>query len=113
MINKGFTYVEIMVAIAIFGAMSIFVIKLDSTASRNIRYYNEKVKMVQIAQSEVEKYKSNPVDTTGKTVDNYFVTIDSNSFPINSSIVKEVTVTVKKSASAASGEIIKCHILKN
>lgn len=110
--RKGFTYVEIMIASAIFLTMMVFIIKLDTTASRNIRAYNERVRMYQIAERELELYKSLQANSTGKTVEGYHVVITSTDF---SSLVKEVTVSVRKTPAAPESEavILKSHVLRS
>lgn len=119
MIKRGFTYIEIMVAVVIFITMMLFILKLDSAASRNIRVFNEKVRMTCIAQSEIEKLKSNPNKvTTSKTVDGYLINVDVsvfNSITNMNNVVRNVKVTVSKPTSETNFEnvVLECHILKN
>lgn len=119
MIKKGFTYIEIMVAIGIFILMMLFIMKLDSTASRNIRVFNEKVKMTYLAQSEIEKLKSNPnMVSTTKTIEDYTVKVEVSEFnkiTNMNNIVRNVRVTVSKPTTDTNFEnvVLECHLLKN
>jgi prepilin-type N-terminal cleavage/methylation domain-containing protein len=110
-LKKGFTYIEVMIAVAIFSIMMIFIIRLDTVTSRNVRNFNENMKMMNIAQSEIEVYKSKPEDSSGKIVEGYFVMVKSISLD---AYLSEVTVTVKKSAQAPDSEalVLKNHLLK-
>lgn len=113
MIKKGFTYVEVMVGVAVFMLMAVFIIRMAIVAQNNTEKNNEILKMAYIAQSQIERYKTNPVEFENKDVEGFYVTISSE--PLGgSSMVEQVTVAVRKASAIPSDEdvIIQCHVLK-
>jgi prepilin-type N-terminal cleavage/methylation domain-containing protein len=69
--KKGFTYIEVMIALAIFSLMLIFVMKLSSSTSRFVGYEKQKMQMMYAGQRAIEQYKTllfkNPDVTNGFT----------------------------------------------
>ena len=113
MTKKGLTYVEVMVGVAVFMLMAVFIIRMAIVAQNNTEKNNEILKMAYIAQSQIERYKTNPVEFENKDVEGFYVTITSEPFG-DSDVVEQVTVTVRKTFAMPSDEdvIVQCHVLK-
>jgi prepilin-type N-terminal cleavage/methylation domain-containing protein len=98
--KRGFTYIEVMIAFAIFAILMVFVMKLDSTANRLMRYQQEQLRMVYTAQMAMEKYKYNQITYEDNNFNGYYVKVEET--PINKTfnndiaVLTEIKITVKK-----------------
>lgn len=112
--KKGFTFVELMVAMAIFLMMVVFIVKLDSNTHKQLRKLDELTSKSNIAYSELERIKtSSAAIQSPKTVGDYRVTITK---AINSSMhtdVVEITINVEKISASVDNNpfTLKTHIL--
>ena len=117
--KKGFTYVEIMISLAIFALMITFVIKMDRSTGGTMRLQKQQLQMTYVAQRMVENYKATLTDFESDDVDGFYVRVQGNSSPIMKTIngvyipFNEVRVTVKKNKAAAedSALIIQSRII--
>jgi prepilin-type N-terminal cleavage/methylation domain-containing protein len=60
--KRGFTYLEVMIAIAVFSVLALLVVRLNITANRNMNAQIERQNMMMVAQKIMEKTKTT---TTG------------------------------------------------
>lgn len=110
--KRGFTYLEVMIALSILAILVIFVIKLDHTANDVMRDETRKMKMLNIAQTAVERYKADMIESTpyATSIDGFYVKIESKEITRTirgqSIQVNEVKVTVKKNQSDPDGEAV-------
>lgn len=89
--RRGFTYIEVMIAIAVFLIMAVCVMKLNIEANKNINKQIDKQDMMMEAQKQLEIFKTTKEDIK-KDVDNYHVIVQSSNDPN----LLTVTVTVRK-----------------
>ena len=103
--KRGFTYIEVIIAIAIFAMLLTFVIKLDNTSNMLMKNQREKLRMVYVAQLALEKFKSNLLSIGDNSIEGYYVLVEGSSVDKSNIIsqgssstvsVIEVKVTVKK-----------------
>jgi len=123
--KKGFTYIELMVAISIFAVLIIIVMKVNITSQSNLNKQKTSQKMMFVAQQQIELYKTDfldkgsyeegfEADTSG-----YFVVVKGDNTVTNNTVADNenlylVTVWVRKSLTDNSNEIkLQSHILKN
>ncbi|WP_416175897.1 type II secretion system protein [Clostridium sp.] len=74
--KTGFTYIEVMMATAIFAIFSVIVIKLNIAANSNINMQLKKQDMMMEAQKCVEEMKNDPEEYTSssyKKKDGYYI----------------------------------------
>lgn len=58
--SKGFTYIEVMMAVTIFLVLSALVVRLNITANKNMNMQIQKQNVMMEAQKCLEEYKNNP-----------------------------------------------------
>lgn len=125
--KKGFTYIEVMMAIAVFLIMAICVMKLNIEANKNIIRQVDKQDMMMEAQKQMEIFKTttknigkyiadNSQDNEYKLKDDYYYIIvqSSNDEQLNDSNLLKVTVRVRKNLKNDDNEVILIsHFYKN
>lgn len=114
--KRGFTFLEIMIAISLFLIMVVFIVKLDRTTSNEIRNIGEMTAKAGIAKGELEKFKAAPQQNVSMTVpgyEGYIVTVESSNMDNAYAAVTEVTITVKKDTAAVDENqyVLKAHVL--
>ena len=104
--KKGFTFIEIMIAISIFFMMVVFM-KIDSNTQKQINNIRKQDRKVNIAQGQLERLKSNPDNqlqklkseegySIEKIIDGYHVLITNTGNAEVYDPVVEVEVTVQQ-----------------
>lgn len=116
--NTGFTYIEIMMAVAIFLIFSAFILRLNITSNKNMNTQVQRQNMMMEAQKLLEQFKTTETDIGDNShyqqIDGYYVMVDSNNVQNNSSNFVEVTVRVRKNMDDANNEVVLVsHFLKN
>jgi prepilin-type N-terminal cleavage/methylation domain-containing protein len=113
--KKGFTYLEVMIAISIFAILILAIMKLNITSENNLNSQITNQKMMFLAQKQLEKYKTTqpagiiPVFTL---IDGYYVKLTSDNTPGGN--IYRVTVIVRKNPTNSTGELtLQCHVIKN
>jgi len=114
--KKGFSYIEVMIAISIFALLLIMVMKINSTSQSNLNKQINSQKMMFVAQEQMEKYKSSQLKVVETQdfilIDEYYVKLTIDNTPGGN--IYRVTVTVRSVPTDGSGEIIlQSHILKD
>ena len=113
--KKGFTYIEVMIAIAIFSILIVMIMKLNIASENNLNSQLTSQKMMFVAQKQLEIYKSTkPTVTTlpFTLVDGYYVQLVCDNKPGGN--VYRVTVSVRKDQTSSNGEVIlQSHVLEN
>lgn len=114
--KRGFTFIEVMIAISLFLIMVVFIVKLDRTTSNEIKNVSEMTEKAEIAQGELEKFKAAPQQNASMTVpgyNGYIVTVESSNAGSVYTAVTEVTITVKKDTAAVDENqyVLKAHVL--
>ena len=113
MIKKGFTYLEVMIAISIFAILFLTIIKLNALSENNLNAQLNSQKMMFVAQKRLEEYKTTQVaDPNFALLDGYYVQLISDNTP--GGALCRVTITVRRDSSSTNGEIaLQSHVLKN
>lgn len=123
--KKGFTYIEIMIAISIFLILSIFVVRLNITANKNINTQVDRQNMMMEAQKQLEKFKTttttigtyvddNYLNDSYQQMDGYYVVVQSKTVNEGSPTLLEVTVRVRKNVTDKNNEVVlTSHFLRN
>lgn len=62
--KKGFTYIEIAIAVSVFGLFMLFLAQMNHTSNSVLNLRRDRLRMNYIAQEELEKYKSNIYEST-------------------------------------------------
>ncbi|MBV4419776.1 type II secretion system GspH family protein [Clostridium tyrobutyricum] len=97
--KRGFTYIEIMVALGVFMVLSIFIIRLNITSNRNMNMQIERQNMIMEAQKCIEEIKSDPIkynNNNYKSKDGYYVSQFAKRTSTSKNIsIFEITVKVK------------------
>lgn len=117
--KKGFTYIEVMIATTIFLILSIFVVRLNIVANKNIRSQIDRQNMMMEAQKLLEKFKSTTT-TIGnysngdyEKIDNYYVVVQSKTVSEGPPKLLEVTIRVRKNITDKNNEVVlTSHFLK-
>lgn len=116
--KKGFTYIELMIAISIFTLLILIIMKLNSTSESNINKQINDQKMIFMAQHQMEKFKTTlasigtypndfKLDDSG-----YYIVVKGNNYVTNNSNVYLVTVWIRKSPLDNSNEIkLQSHVI--
>ena len=60
--NRGMTLLEVMMAVAVFGIILVFVTQMTNTSSRIAADNSDQVRMMELARAEAERIKANPSD---------------------------------------------------
>ena len=113
MVKKGFTYIEVMIAISIFAILVVVIMKLNITSESNLNDQITSQKMMFVAQKQMEKFKTTYGNIDDFTlIDGYYVKLESDSSPgVN---LYKVTVHVKKRYADTNDVItLQSHVLKN
>ncbi|MCJ7689220.1 MAG: prepilin-type N-terminal cleavage/methylation domain-containing protein [Clostridiaceae bacterium] len=112
--KKGFTYIELMIAITIFTILILTIMKLNSTSQSNINKQINSQKMMFVAQKQMEKFKSTqPVEITVPftVIDGYYVKLVSDNTPGGN--IFRVTISVRKDLTSGTDEItLQGHVIK-
>ncbi|HEY8892277.1 MAG TPA: type II secretion system protein [Clostridium sp.] len=118
--KKGFTYIEIMIAISIFTILIVMIMKLNITSEGNLNKQTSSQKMMFVAQQQIEKYKSTLSNIgsyeNGFTQDSsgYYIVVRGDNSVTDNTNVYLVTVWVRKSSTDNSNEIkLQSHVLKD
>lgn len=118
-IKKGFTYIELMVSIAIFLIIFAIIMKLNNKSYEIHNTSFSKTQLIYFAQLEIEQYKSSPIDfegyketSIGSNIYKYYVSITSTAIS-SSPNLKEVTVHIGESKYDSTFEKLQCHIITN
>ena len=123
--KKGLTFLELMIAIAIFAVLSILVIRINITANKNMSTQMEKQNMMMQAQMLLEKYKTTKENigsyagegnsgTSFIKIDNYYVVVQGTIKDVEGGGLYEVTVRVRRWPEDAENEVmLKSHVLAN
>ena len=108
--KKGFTYIEVMIAFAIFALIFTFVMKLNRSSNVVMRDERQRLKMIYVAQRSLENFKTVLLDSEDNNVEGFYVLVKKTDI---SSTLKEVTVTVKKNKndSLDKAVILKSRVL--
>jgi prepilin-type N-terminal cleavage/methylation domain-containing protein len=113
--KKGFTYIELMIAITIFTILILTIMKLNSTSQSNINKQISSQKMMFVAQKQMEVFKSTqPVEVTVPftLIDGYYVKLVSDNTPGGN--IYRVTISVRQDPNIGADEIIlQSHVLKD
>jgi len=123
--KRGFTYIEVMIALAVFALIFTYVMKLNSSSNAVMRDEKQRLQMVYIAQREIERYKSEIFNDTDYTIDGFYVSVDrtdissndnnnninknknkNKSNNSNNSYLIEVKITVKKNVNDSSDKAV-------
>ncbi|MCT8976314.1 type II secretion system GspH family protein [Clostridium sp. CX1] len=117
--KEGFTYIEIMIATTIFLILSIFIVRINITANKNIRLQIERQNMTMEAQKLLEKFKTATTDVGNynngdyEKVDNYYVVVQSKTVSEGPPKLLEVTIRVRKNIADKNNEVVlTSHFLK-
>lgn len=122
--KKGFTYIELSIALAIFALLLLMVVKLNRTSESNLNRQSDNQKMLFVAQQQIEKFKTT-LPNMGATanigtypndfqIDNsgYYIVVKGDNYVTSNSNVYLVTVWVRKSLTDSYGEIkLQSHVL--
>ncbi|MDP4089595.1 MAG: prepilin-type N-terminal cleavage/methylation domain-containing protein [Bacillota bacterium] len=123
--KKGLTFIELMIAIAIFGVLSVVVVRLNVTANKNMTLQMDKQNMMMVAQTQLEKFKTTKTNIGSYTsegapgnsfqnISGYYVVVQSNISDSQGGILYEVTVRVRRDPKDYENEVIlKGHVLAN
>jgi prepilin-type N-terminal cleavage/methylation domain-containing protein len=113
--KKGFTFLELMIAISIFLMMVVLIVKLDSNTHEQIRSITDITDKANIAFSELERIKSNPMTAinTTKVIDDYRVTITRTTNNTMYPDIVEITILVESGSAAVdiNPYKLKTHLL--
>lgn len=113
--KKGFTFIELMIAVSIFLMMAVFIVKLDSNTHKQIRSISEITEKANLAFSELERLKSDAGGTlvSPKTVGDYRITVTRGSNSTTHTDVSEVVILVEKLSSSTDNNpySLRAHIL--
>ena len=124
--KKGFTYIELMIAISIFALLILMVMKINITSQSNLNKQMNSQKMMFVAQKQMERFKTTV--SNNSTLSNigsyengfqeddsgYYIVVNGNNLVTNNSNVYLVTVWVRKSPNDSSNEIkLQSHVLKD
>jgi len=90
--KKGFTYIEVMIAFAIFALIFTYVMKLNSSSNAVMRDERQRLQMMYVAQMELETFKSQLVARKGYNVQGFYVSVTKGN-KIGNLIDVKVTVT--------------------
>ena len=115
MIKKGFTYIEVMIAISIFAILILMIMKLNIASESNLNSQITSQKMMFVAQKQMEKFKTTQtteIIPTFALIDGYYVKVESDNAPGGN--IYRVTVSVRRDATTSTGEVtLQSHFLKN
>lgn len=76
--NRGMTLVEVMIAVAVFGVILVFITQMINTSSRITGENRDQVRMMELARAEAEKIRVNVADnypgddTAAVKIEDYF-----------------------------------------
>ncbi|MFL0195452.1 type II secretion system protein [Clostridium sp. WILCCON 0269] len=117
--NKGFTYIEIMMAIAIFLILSAFIVRLNITSNKNMNTQVQQQNMMMEAQKLLEKFKTtttsvgNYANNDYEPIDGYYVVVQYEAVSGFPNLL-QITVRVRENVSDANNEVVlTSHFLKN
>lgn len=123
--KKGFTYIELMIAVSIFSLLVLMVMKLNMISESNMNKQMNSQKMMFVAQSQIENFKTSlgnnaVVTNIGSYPDDfkpgtsgYYIVINGNNTITSDTNLYLVTVWVRKSSTDASTEIkLQSHVTK-
>jgi len=136
--EKGFTYIEVVIAFMLFGLMLLIMLRISNSVNKVVDSTIDTNKMLHVAKLELENYKSGIDDIDGFTsVTNFIITsenADSDGNIINRSLIhtnvdgrytvviqelmitnvlKEITVTVNHNQINIEPIVLKSKIIKN
>lgn len=120
--KKGFTYIELMIAISIFALLIVVIMKLNITSEANLNKQVTSQKMMFVAQRQIEKYKSTlknigtyPNDfKLDESSGGYYIVVKCDNSVTDHTNVYLMTVWVRKSSADNSNEIkLQSHVLKD
>jgi len=113
--KKGFTYIEVMIAISIFAMLILMIMKLNITSENNLNTQINSQKMMFVAQKQLEKFKT--TELAGNIpnftlIDGYYVKVVSDNTPGGN--IYRVTVSVRRDPINTTGQVtLQSHVIKN
>ena len=114
--KKGFTFLEVMIAMAIFAVAILFIVKLNSASNANINRQFNRQKMLYTAQRLLESYKSvapSSQELSGTTIDGYYVKVDSIIAQGSSGHLFEITIHITTHlGDTQNEEILATHVIR-
>ncbi|AGY76858.2 type II secretion system protein [Clostridium autoethanogenum] len=116
--KRGFTYIEVMMAISVFIMLSVFVIRLNIAANKNVNKQVLRQNMMMEAQRCLEESKNDPDSrkykgSDYKKMDGYYVNISSIQVKADSPNLFQITVRVRNNIDDEENEVVlKSHFLK-
>lgn len=114
--KKGFTFIEVMIAMTIFALAILLVVKLNSVSTKNLNKQNQRQQMLYTAQRLMESYKSvlPTQELTGTTIDGFYVKVDNPIIAFGASEnLYEITIHIRPTAADADDEeVLSAHVLK-
>lgn len=124
--KKGFTYIELMIAITIFTIIILTIMKLNSISQSNINKQISSQKMMFVAQKQMEVFKTSLSNTPKEAnVSNeskyfqlddggdYYIVVNGDNSGTNNANVYLVTVWVRESPTNSSTELkLQSHVIK-
>lgn len=114
--KKGFTFIEVMIAMTIFAFAILLVVKLNSASTINLNKQNYRQSMLFTAQRLMESYKSVPVsaqELAGTIIDGFYVKVDSPISYGTSGTLFEITIHIRPSATDTDNEeILSSHVIR-
>jgi len=118
--KKGFTYIELMIAMSIFTLSIVMIIKLNITSETNINKQMNSQKMMFVAQQQVEKFKTT-LSNIGSYEDGfkqdssgYYIVVRGDNVITNNGNLYLVSVWVRENDTDKLSEIkLQSHVLKN
>lgn len=121
--KKGFTYIELMIAMSIFAILVVMVMKLNMISQSNLNKQMNSQKMMFVAQQQIEKFKTTlstnaAVPNIGAypndfkpDISGYNIVAIGNNAVTNNSNLFLVTIWVRKSSTDSSTEIkLQSHV---
>ncbi|MBC8062739.1 MAG: prepilin-type N-terminal cleavage/methylation domain-containing protein [Clostridiaceae bacterium] len=124
--RKGFTYIEVMIAISIFAILILMIMRLNITSEKNLNSQFTSQKMMFVAQQQIESFKNTVTNNIGSYPNGfqldssgYYIVVKSDNKVTNDSVTTntnlyQVTVWIRKNPTDNSNEIkLQSHVLKN
>ena len=113
--KRGFTFIELMIAVSIFLMMVVFIVKLDSNTHKQIKSIAEITEKANLAFSELERLKSDAGGAlvSPKLVGDYRITITKASNSNTHADVSEIVILVERLSSQTDNNpyTLRAHIL--
>lgn len=105
--NRGFTLVEVIIAIAIFGILSLPIINLQISSIRSNRESNEQILATNLAEGKIEELKYEKEIKLGEQV----LSIDQFEMTTNVELVDRKDITQEEKEGINSNELYKIRVV--